>query len=127
MKLKEVNLFMNDDNQSDDNPSHIAIKQVSSINHNDELAKDKLAFGDTGDDSILGGDASGGDFGDNDEKDPDAGGVMDIDKARAAVGESNDGDGEHRPELSSEDLNLNARDDVNTARDDDDDELDQAA
>jgi hypothetical protein len=118
---------MNNDNQNDDNPSHIAIKQVSSVNRKDELDKDKVAFGDTGDDSILGGDASGGDFGDDDKNDPDAGGVMDIDEARAAMGESNDGDGEHRSELSSEDLNLNAIDDVSTPRVDDEIELDKAA
>lgn len=114
------------DNTNDDNPSHIAVKQVSAVNHEDELAKDKLAFGDTGDDSILGGDASGNDFGDSDPNDPDAGGVENIDESLKAVGLQ--GDDENGPrELGEDALNTNTIDDISTARADDADELDEAA
>ena len=111
-------------NTNDDNPSHFGIKQVSVVNAEDELKKDRIASGADGDDSVLGGDSPADDFGDSDPTDPDAGGVLDIDNARAAMGERNDGDWEHRNELTAEDLNLNAQDDVSTPRTTEPDELD---
>ncbi len=118
---------MNDDNNTDDgNPSHIAVKQVAQFNDDDQIAKNKIvgAAGDSdGEYSSLG--SSGPE--DDPDGDLDAGGVMDIDEARAAMGESNDGDGEFRKELSDDDLNLNALDDISTPRMDDADELDKTA
>lgn len=109
---------MNDDNQNDDNPSHIAVKQVKVVNRVDEQRKNDIA-GDSGDSD--GEYSSLGSAGPEDDPDGDldAGGVMDIDEARAAMGESNDGDGEFRKELTDDDLNLNALDDVSTPRVDD--------
>jgi len=106
---------MNDD-RNDDNPSHIAVKQVPFVNQEAELAKDKLAYGDTGDDSILGGDAPGNDFGDSD---PNNTGVEDIDSSLKAVGL--EGDDEHGPhELGEDALNTNNIDDISADEDEND-------
>lgn len=104
-----------------------SIPQIrTNINQDDELTKDEIVN--------VSGDSDGeysslGSAGPEDEPDGDfdAGGVMDIDKAREAVGERSDGDWEHRNELTDDDLNLNATDDMSTARPDEEDELEKAA
>ncbi len=111
------------------NNSGQAAKQVPSVNMDDELSKDALAqsAGDSDGEYSALGSSPANDLGDLDPSDPDAGGVMDIDAARASVGERNDGDGEFRNEVTDEDLNLNASDDLSTPRPNEPEELDKAA
>jgi hypothetical protein len=111
----------------DDNDLNTSIPQIkTTINQDDELDKDKNVkqSGDSeGEYSSLG--SAGPE--DDPDGDIDGGGVMDIDKAREAVGERSDGDWEHRNELTDDDLNLNASDDMSTPRTDDEEELEKAA
>ena len=104
-------------------------KKVSSINRDDELIKDAvpLTSGNSGDDDSILGSSPADDLGDLNDDDPNDGGVMDIDKAREAMGETSDGDGEFRPELSDDNLNLNNNSELNTVDPTDPDELDTAA
>ena len=103
-------------------------KQVPSINQVDELTKDAvpLTSGSSGDDDSVLGSSPADDLGDLNDDDPNAGGVMDIDKAREAMGETSDGDGEFRPELTDDNLNLNNNSELSSVDPTDPDELDEA-